>query len=211
MSSEEKRELRELRRKNPGAGANHRNTKSRNKFLRAGVRPATAMICVFIDAHRDEFGVVPICRALAVHGVQIAPRTYWAHRVGGAVETGAVGHHDHRNPGRLLRARRRGETPAGEPVRQPEDVGAPATPGHPGGAVHSGEDHAGQRLARRHPGSAPAAHDRIRSGRKPGAGPGRPAMASGRAEPSGRGRLHLRADGLAGSATPRSSSTPTPG
>jgi transposase InsO family protein len=29
---------------------------------------------------RDRFGVVPICRALAVHGVQIAPRTYWAHR-----------------------------------------------------------------------------------------------------------------------------------
>jgi len=44
------------------------------------VRPATSLICAFIDAHREEFGVVPICRALAVHGVQIAPRTYWAHR-----------------------------------------------------------------------------------------------------------------------------------
>jgi len=44
------------------------------------VRPATPLICAFIDTHRDEFGVVPICRALAVHGVQIAPRTYWAHR-----------------------------------------------------------------------------------------------------------------------------------
>ena len=29
---------------------------------------------------QDRFGVVPICRALAEHGVQIAPRTYWAHR-----------------------------------------------------------------------------------------------------------------------------------
>ncbi len=38
------------------------------------------MICAFIDEHRDRFGVAPICRALAVHGVQIAPRTYWAHR-----------------------------------------------------------------------------------------------------------------------------------
>lgn len=38
------------------------------------------MICKFIDGHREEFGVVPICRALGVHGVQIAPRTYWAHR-----------------------------------------------------------------------------------------------------------------------------------
>ena len=36
---------------------------------------------MFINAHREEFGVVPICRALAVHGVQIAPRTYWAHRL----------------------------------------------------------------------------------------------------------------------------------
>jgi putative transposase len=38
------------------------------------------LICAFIDERREEFGVVPICRALAVHGVQIAPRTYWAHR-----------------------------------------------------------------------------------------------------------------------------------
>jgi putative transposase len=45
------------------------------------VRPATPLICAFIDAHREKFGVVPICRALAVHGVQIAPRTYWAHRL----------------------------------------------------------------------------------------------------------------------------------
>jgi hypothetical protein len=37
-------------------------------------------MCQFIDEHREEFGVVPICRALAVHGVQIAPRTDWAHR-----------------------------------------------------------------------------------------------------------------------------------
>lgn len=38
------------------------------------------MICQFIDAQRARFGVVPICRALSEHGVQIAPRTYWAHR-----------------------------------------------------------------------------------------------------------------------------------
>jgi putative transposase len=43
------------------------------------VRPATPLICAFIDEHADRFGVVPICRALAVRGVQIAPRTYWAH------------------------------------------------------------------------------------------------------------------------------------
>jgi putative transposase len=38
------------------------------------------LICQFIDAHRDRFGVVPICRALSQHGVPIAPRTYWARR-----------------------------------------------------------------------------------------------------------------------------------
>jgi len=47
------------------------------------VRPATPVVCAFIDEHAEEFGVVPICRALAVHGVQIAPRTYWAHRSAG--------------------------------------------------------------------------------------------------------------------------------
>jgi transposase InsO family protein len=44
------------------------------------VRPATPLICQFIDEHKGTYGVVPICRALGVHGVQIAPRTYWAHR-----------------------------------------------------------------------------------------------------------------------------------
>jgi hypothetical protein len=44
------------------------------------VRPATPVVCAFADEYRDRFGVVPICRALAVHRVQIAPRTYWAHR-----------------------------------------------------------------------------------------------------------------------------------
>jgi transposase InsO family protein len=44
------------------------------------VRPATPLICAFIDEHQQRYGVAPICRALAVHGIQIAPRTYWAHR-----------------------------------------------------------------------------------------------------------------------------------
>jgi hypothetical protein len=43
------------------------------------VRPATALICKFIDEGREEFRVAPICRALLVHGIEIAPRTYWAH------------------------------------------------------------------------------------------------------------------------------------
>ena len=34
----------------------------------------------FIDAHRDRFGVEPICAVLAGHGVGIAPSTYYAAR-----------------------------------------------------------------------------------------------------------------------------------
>jgi hypothetical protein len=44
------------------------------------VRPATPLICAFIDEHKERFGVVPICRALAIQGAAIAPRTYWAQR-----------------------------------------------------------------------------------------------------------------------------------
>jgi putative transposase len=43
------------------------------------VRPATGLICQFIDQHKQEHGVVPVCRALSAHGIQIAPRTYWAY------------------------------------------------------------------------------------------------------------------------------------
>jgi putative transposase len=33
-----------------------------------------------IDAHRDRFGVEPMCRVLTEHGVRIAPSTYYAHK-----------------------------------------------------------------------------------------------------------------------------------
>jgi transposase len=78
VSSDAAREIRELRRK--CRELEPRNPQGRNDFLGAGVRPATPLVCAFIVEHRDRSGVAPICRALAVHGVQIAPRTYWAHR-----------------------------------------------------------------------------------------------------------------------------------
>ena len=53
VSSEERRELRELRRKKTASWNNDRNPKGRNKFLRAGVRLATLVICEFIDANRE--------------------------------------------------------------------------------------------------------------------------------------------------------------
>jgi putative transposase len=44
------------------------------------VRPATALICEFIEQERERFGVAPICRALSAHGIVIAPRTYFGRR-----------------------------------------------------------------------------------------------------------------------------------
>jgi putative transposase len=37
-------------------------------------------IVAFIDAHRERFGVEPICRVLTEHGCKIAPNTYWVAR-----------------------------------------------------------------------------------------------------------------------------------
>jgi putative transposase len=38
-------------------------------------------VIAFIDAHRERFGVEPICRVLTEHGCKIAPNTYWvAHK-----------------------------------------------------------------------------------------------------------------------------------
>jgi len=38
------------------------------------------VVVEFIDAHKDRFGVAPICRVLTAHGCQIAPSTYYAAR-----------------------------------------------------------------------------------------------------------------------------------
>jgi len=42
-------------------------------FRPGGARPPEAEVVGFVDEHRDEFGVEPICRAL-----QVAPSTYYA-------------------------------------------------------------------------------------------------------------------------------------
>jgi transposase-like protein len=58
------REVRELRRANE-------ILKAASAFIRAGARPATAEVVSFINAHRERWGIEPICRAL-----QVAPSTY---------------------------------------------------------------------------------------------------------------------------------------
>jgi putative transposase len=37
------------------------------------------VVAAFIDEHRDQFGVEPICRVLTAHGVKTAASTYYAH------------------------------------------------------------------------------------------------------------------------------------
>src|SRR5215207_2667675 len=63
-------------------GTHDRDLEGRDQFLRAGERPATAVICRFVAEHKARFGVVPICAALTAHGCTIAARTYytWARR-----------------------------------------------------------------------------------------------------------------------------------
>jgi putative transposase len=63
-----------------GSGPGKRTSRKTDTAPRADFhRPATPLICAFITAHRDRFGVAPICHALSAHGVPIAPRTYYAH------------------------------------------------------------------------------------------------------------------------------------
>jgi NTE family protein len=44
-------------------------------------RPPTQEVVAFIDAHRDEFVVEPICTILRSAGVHVAPSTYYANKV----------------------------------------------------------------------------------------------------------------------------------
>ena len=173
------------------ASDNHRNTQGRNEFLRAGVRPATPLICEFIDEHKDTYGVAPICRALAVHGVQIAPRTYWAHRLAAPSKRALwdttiteilAGYYE----------------PDADGKRPPECLYGSLKmwahlqrQGIPVARRTVERIMRAQRLARGDPGSPRAAHHRARSGRSPGTGPGGPAVAGCCAEPAGGGRLHL--------------------
>ena len=160
VSSEAAKEIRELGSKVSRVGADDRDLVGGGGFLRAGARPATPLICAFIDVHRDRFGVVPICRALSAQGVAIAPRTYWARRS--------------RPPSRralkdaalteilagIYEPDENGRRPPGVPVRQREDVGAPEPAGHHGREMHRGAADPGPWVARRHPRPHGAHHDR---------------------------------------------------
>ncbi|HEY0541141.1 MAG TPA: IS3 family transposase [Actinoallomurus sp.] len=71
--AELEREVRELRRANA-------ILKSASGFLRGGARPPLPLIVHYIDQHKLEHGVEPICRVLTEAGAKIAPSTFYAHR-----------------------------------------------------------------------------------------------------------------------------------
>jgi hypothetical protein len=54
-----------------------RSSRPRQRFCSGGTRPPTQVVVDYIGAHKDRFGVEPICRTLIEHGVKIAPSTYY--------------------------------------------------------------------------------------------------------------------------------------
>lgn len=60
-STAESAQIRELKRKNRELEQTIEILKEATGF-RAGIRPATELICHFIDEKKQEFGVVPVCR-----------------------------------------------------------------------------------------------------------------------------------------------------
>ncbi|MCT1891860.1 IS3 family transposase, partial [Brevibacterium luteolum] len=68
------KEVRELRR------ANEILRKASALFCPGGARPPLTDIDGFIDDHRHEFGVEPICRTLSQTGVQVAASSYYARK-----------------------------------------------------------------------------------------------------------------------------------
>lgn len=157
------------------------------------MRPATPLICAFGDKHKHTYGVTPICRALAVHGVQIASRTYFADRAAAPSKRALwdttiteilAGYYE----------------PDAEGKRPPECLyGSLKMWAHlqrqgfrwPSATVKTIMRANGWRGV---PLAAHITHHRTRPGRGPGPRPGGSAMAGFRNEPAGSGRLHLRAD-----------------
>ena len=132
----------------PRAAAGERDLEVGVGFLRGGARPPTEVIVGYIDAHRDEFGVEPICRRAAGGSEHATTRPSAAGR-----------------PSARARARRGADAdPAGavdgelQGLRGPQALEGrpPGRPRHrpgPGRPADAGAGHRGRR--RRRSGSAP--------------------------------------------------------
>ncbi|MGD1110209.1 MAG: IS3 family transposase [Mycobacterium sp.] len=78
VSTAEARRIKELEQENRELKRANEILKRAAKFLRGGARPPTQEIVAFIDAHRHDFGVEPICTVLRSAGVSVAPSSYYA-------------------------------------------------------------------------------------------------------------------------------------
>ena len=70
--------LAELEREVQGAAPGERDLAVGVGFLRGGARPPQPLIVDYVDQHKSQFGVEPICAALTSADVKIAPSTYYA-------------------------------------------------------------------------------------------------------------------------------------
>src|SRR6185369_2138947 len=73
VSTAESQRIKELEQENRELKRANEILKPSSQFLRGGAHPPTQEIVTFIDAHRDEFGVEPICTVLRSAGASMAP------------------------------------------------------------------------------------------------------------------------------------------
>ncbi|MDO0930036.1 IS3 family transposase [Streptomyces sp. TG1A-8] len=78
VTSDEAAEIKRLKAENAEPRRANEILKAASGFLRGRARPAVEALVAFIDAHRQVFGVEPICRVLTGHGLKIATSTYYA-------------------------------------------------------------------------------------------------------------------------------------
>ncbi|MCE7080325.1 IS3 family transposase [Streptomyces sp. ST2-7A] len=78
VTSEEAAEIKRLRAENAELRRANEILKAASGFLRGRARPAVETLVAFIEAHRQVFGVEPICRVLTSHGPKIATSAYHA-------------------------------------------------------------------------------------------------------------------------------------
>ena len=77
LTTDERARIRELERENQELRRANEILKAASAFFGAELDRQSHEVVAFIDAHRERFGVEPICRVLTEHGCKIAPNTYW--------------------------------------------------------------------------------------------------------------------------------------
>ena len=142
----------------------------------------------FINDHRGQYGVEPICSGAADRPVDVlsparADTSDPTRRAARAQRDDELRDRDSARLGRELPG-----------LRAAEGLAAVAARGHPGGPLHGRAPDAGDGAAGRRPGPG-VGHDHPAGGRRRPAGrPGRPRLHGDPPEPALGGRLHVRRD-----------------